>query len=85
VTDPGAAALQVQQAIDREVELVTSAISLVASGGAPSIVVAGMHLTEPVIEILRPIASERGVVIEPLYGPDETINDVLVRRWEPTA
>ena len=82
VTDPGAAALQVQRAIDREVELVTSAINLVASGGAPSTVVAGMHMTEVVIEILRPLAADRGVTIEPLYGPDETVNDVIVRRRE---
>ena len=57
MTDPGAAALQVQRAIDREVELVTSAINLVATGGAPSTVVAGLRLTEVVIEILRPLAA----------------------------
>ena len=84
MTDPGAGALQVQRAIDREVELVTSAINLVATGGAPSTVIAGMHMTEVVIEILRPIAAERGVILEPLYGPDETINDVIVRRREST-
>ena len=83
MTDPGAAALEVQRAIDREVALVTSAIDLVASGGAPSTVIAGMHMTAAVIEILRPLAEERGVVIDPLYGPDETINDVIVRRPEP--
>lgn len=83
MTDPGAAALEVQRAIDREVALVTSAIDLVASGGAPSTVIAGMHMTEVVIEILRPLAAERGVIIDPLYGPDETINDVIVRRREP--
>ena len=82
MTDPRAAALEVQRAIDREVDLVTSAINLVASGGAPSTVVAGMHMTEAVVEILRPLAAERGVVLETLWSADETSNDIRVRREE---
>jgi len=71
---------EVQRAIDREVELVTSAIDLVASGGASSTMVVGLRLTDSVIEIVRPLAAHRGVVVEPLWGPDETTNDVRVRR-----
>ena len=62
-----------QHAIDREVELVTSAINLVASRRARRRrSVAGLRLTDSVIEIVRPLAVERGVVVEPLWGPDET-------------
>ncbi len=80
MTDPEAAAHDVQRAIDREVELVTSAINLVASGGASSTMVIGLRLTDAVIEILQPLAAQRGVVVEPLWGPDETTRDVRVLR-----
>jgi hypothetical protein len=81
MNDPGASARELQQAIDHEVELVTSAINLVASGGAPSSLVVGLHLTDSVIAIVRPMAAERGIVVEELWGADETSNDVRVR-WE---
>jgi hypothetical protein len=80
VPDPGEAALHVQRAIDLEVDLVTSAIELVASGGAPTTVVAGMRMTDVVVQILQPLAVQRGVILETLWGPDETSNDVRVRR-----
>lgn len=80
MNERGAPGREVQRAIDREVELVTSAIDLVASGGAPSTMVVGLRLTDSVIEIVRPLAAQRGVVVEPLWGPDETTNDVRVRR-----
>ena len=78
--EPGASQRELDHAIDHEVELVTSAINLVASGGAPSSLVVGLHLTDSVIEIVRPLAAQRGVVVEQLWGPDETTNDVRVRR-----
>ena len=71
--------LDVQHALDREVELVTSAIDLVGSHGAPSATVSGLRLMDLVIEIVRPLAAQRGVVVEPLWGPDETTTDVRVR------
>jgi hypothetical protein len=77
--EPGAAALEVQRAIDHEVELVTSAINLVASGGAPSTMVVGLRLTDPVLVIVGPLAAQRGVVIDQLWGPDETTSDVRIR------
>ena len=56
-----------------------SAVNLVASGGAKSTTVVGLRLTDAVIEIVRPIATERGVVLEPLWGSDEGTIDVRVR------
>jgi hypothetical protein len=85
MTDPTASALDVRLAIDREVELVTSAISLVASGGAPSTTVVGLRLMDAVIEIVRPVALERGVLLEPLWGPDEATSDIRIRRRAPVA
>jgi len=57
-----------------------SAVNLVASGGAPSTMVVGLRLTDAVIEIVRPIAAERGVTLEPMWSADETAADVRVRR-----
>ena len=73
----------IHRSIDREVDLVMSAVDLVASGGAPSTMVVGLRLTDAVIEIVRPRAVERGVVVEPVWGPGEETADVRVRRMEP--
>ena len=73
----------VRRAIDREVELVMSAVNLVAAGGAPSTMVVGLRLTDAVVEIVRPIARDRGVVVEPLWSADEGTADVRVYREVP--
>ena len=78
------ASQEVQRVIDAEVDLVTSAINLVASGGASSTTVAGMRMTAAVIKILGPLAIERGVTLEPLWGSDESSNDIRVRRVVPS-
>jgi hypothetical protein len=83
MNDMEASSLDVQHAIDREVELVMSAVDLVASGGAPSTMVVGLHLTDAVITIVGPMAAERGVVLERLWGSEETANDIRVWRAGP--
>ena len=82
--DPESVTTDIQRSIDREVDLVMSAVSLVASGGATSTMVVGLRLTDAVIEIVRPRAVEVGVVLEPMWGPAEEATDVRVRRMEPT-
>ncbi len=57
MSDMGRSRLEVQHALDREVELVSSAIDLVASHGAPSATVAGLRLADLVIEIVGPGAA----------------------------
>lgn len=81
--EPGADA-EVERTIDREVELLTSAVNLVASGGAPSATVAGLRLGEAAMAIVRPLAQELGLVLDPLWGPDEGGCDVRVRRATST-
>jgi hypothetical protein len=66
--------------IDREAELLASAVHLVASGAARRTTVGGLHLSEAAIAIVRPLAAELGVVLEPLWRTDEEGMDVLVRR-----
>lgn len=69
----------VERTLDREVELLTSAVRLVASGGAPSTTVAGLQLAEAAMAVVAPIAREQGVVMDMLWGPDERGCDVRVR------
>jgi hypothetical protein len=39
----------------------------------------GLRLMDSVLEIVEPVASQRGVVVEPIWGPDEVTSDVRVR------
>ncbi len=71
---------QVKATIDREVELLASAVRLVASGGARRTTVGGLRLSEAAIAIVRPMAADMGVELEPLWRTDEEGLDVLVRR-----
>ena len=80
MSDSGSASSNVRRTIDREVELLMSAVDLVAGGGAPSTMVVGLRLTDAVIAIVRPLAADRGVVLEPLWGSDEDTADVRVVR-----
>ena len=66
--------------IDREAELLASAVRLVASGATSRTTVAGLRLSEAAIEIVHPLARQLGVVVEPIFGPDESTTDVVVRR-----
>jgi hypothetical protein len=74
------ATAEVQRTIDREAELLTGAIYLVASGAAPSTTVAGLRLGEAAMKLVAPLAADRGLVLEPLWGGDEGGFDVRVRR-----
>ena len=80
MNDPETESATVRRAIDREVELVLSAVNLVASGAAPSTMVVGLRLTDAVVDIVRPIAGDRGVVVEALWSADEETADVRVYR-----
>jgi hypothetical protein len=69
----------IERTLDREVELLTSAVRFVASGGATSTTVAGLQLAEAAMAVVAPIAREHGVVMDMLWGPDERASDVRVR------
>jgi hypothetical protein len=70
----------VQRTIDREVDLISGAIDLVASGGATATTVAGLRLAEAALAIVRPRAAASGVIVEALWSADEGTTDVRVRR-----
>lgn len=70
----------VEAQLDREIELVRGAIRMVASGASTRVTVAGIRFGEAVIRICRPLATSADVVIEPIWGADETGADVVVRQ-----
>lgn len=74
----------IRATIDREAEIVASAVRLVASGATPRTIVAGLRLGEAALTIARPLAVELGVVLEPLWRADEDGTDVIVRRLDAT-
>jgi hypothetical protein len=80
MNDTEPATIEVQRTIDREADLLTGAIYLVASGAAPSTTVAGLRLGEAAMKVVAPLAADRGLVLEPLWGGDEAAFDVRVRR-----
>ena len=71
----------IERTLDREVELLMSAVNLVARRGAPAATVAGLRLAEAAMVIARPRAIEQGVILEPLWSSDEgeATCDVRVR------
>lgn len=74
---------QVRWTLDREAELLTSAIYLVAGGAANATTIVGLRLAEAAMTIVRPLADERGLVLEPLWNADEDGCDVHIRRAGP--
>lgn len=70
----------VQHALDRDAALLESAVRLVASGQAPSVTVAGLQLAVAAIAVVTPLAAEQGIALDPLWGVDQTLTDVRVRR-----
>jgi hypothetical protein len=71
---------EVRRTIDQEIELVASAVTLVATGGASSATVVGLKLGEAVLAIVAPQAAARGLRLVPLWGPDEAGLDIRVVR-----
>ena len=80
MTSANHASQDVQSTIDREVDVLESAIRLVASGATTRTVVAGLRLSEAVMPLVTPIAQRHGVTLEPIYRTDEEGWDIVVRR-----
>ena len=66
--------------LDQELQLIQEAISLVASGGSPRVVVGGLSFGEALIAPARAMAEGSGVRIVPLWMPDDAGADIAVER-----
>jgi hypothetical protein len=66
--------------LEREMTLVREAILLVASGGSPRVVLAGLRFGEALIGPARGLAAEAGVRLVPLWMPDDAGADIAIER-----
>ena len=79
-SDPTGAPEQVAHRVEREINEVRAAITMVASGAATSISLNGLHFGDVLLERLRTTATEQGVVLEPRWWPFDAGCDITVRR-----
>lgn len=72
-----------RRSIERELDLVAGAISMVADHATPAITLVGLDFGPAVLATSEAQARERGVVLEPLWRPDESGCDIRVHSSEP--
>jgi len=68
--------------IDREMEIVRSAIEMVGSGASRRVVLGGLHFAQELIRPAQRMALGRGARIVPLWNTDESGGDLAVERWD---
>jgi hypothetical protein len=77
-TDDSAA--KTGRTLEIEMRLVRDAIAMVASGGSPRVILAGLRFGEALLASGRLLASEAGVRLVPLWMPDDAGADIAVER-----
>ena len=66
--------------LEHEMRLVREAIAMVASGGAPRVILAGINFAETLLDPARRLALEAGVRLVPLWRADEAGADIAIER-----
>jgi hypothetical protein len=66
--------------LEHEMRLIREAIAMVASGGAPRIILAGLNFSETLLDPARRLALEAGVRLVPLWRADEAGADIAIER-----
>ena len=72
-----------RRSIERELDLVAGAIRMVAGRGAPAITLVGLDFGPAVLDGSAKAAKAAGVVLEPLWHPDEAGCDIRVHSSKP--
>lgn len=67
-----------ERAIERELDLVSGAIELVASGGSRRVTVAGLRFGEQLLSQLEPRARASHVIVRSLWSPNGPNSDIAV-------
>jgi hypothetical protein len=73
-------ATRVGRTLEHEMNLVREAIAMVASGGSPRVIVAGLKFGEALLVPARGLATEAGVRLVPLWMPDDAGADIAIER-----
>jgi hypothetical protein len=71
---------RVGQILEHEMNLVREAIAMVAGGGSPRVMVAGLRFGEALLLPARGLAAEAGVRLVALWMPDDAGADIAVER-----
>ena len=66
--------------VDKELQLIREGIALVASGRAPRTIVAGLLLSEELLDPAGRMADEAGVRLTPLWHTDDSGVDFSIER-----
>jgi len=72
--------LETQRRLASEITEVERAISFVASGSASMVTLSGLRFGEQVTRRFLAEAAVRGVVLEPIFWPEDVGFDLTVRR-----
>jgi hypothetical protein len=67
-----------ERSIEREMDLVAGAIRMVAAGSAPAVTLVGLDFGPAVANASAAAARAAGVVLEPLWLPDEAGCDIRI-------
>jgi hypothetical protein len=68
---PGVRFAATEQVLDRELDLVSTAISMVATGGASRVQLAGLRFGGQLMDEARLLARSAGVRVAPLWSADD--------------
>jgi hypothetical protein len=71
---------RVPATVDKELQLIREGIALVASGRAPRTIVAGLQLSEALLDPAGRMAREAGVTLTPLWHTDDSGLDFAIER-----
>jgi hypothetical protein len=66
--------------LEHEMALIREAIAMVALGGAPRIILAGINFGETLLDPARRLALEAGVRLVPLWRADERGADIAIEK-----
>jgi hypothetical protein len=70
----------VPEVLDRELQLIREGIALVASGRAPRTIVAGLRLSEALLDPASRLATQAHVALTPLWRTDDSGLDIAIER-----
>jgi hypothetical protein len=77
-TVAGASTRRAAQAIARETRLIREAIAMVAAGGSPRVILAGIRHGEELLDMARRDALAAGVRVNPIRRPANAGTDLIV-------